>query len=86
MKVIGKFQITERELKEMIANYFGVTKDDVTFECQFKAGQFEEDIVNCTVRKTVDIPGSISVSYSGFSNVTNSDSDLSNSFRVVSED
>ena len=59
MKVIGKFQITERELKEMIANYFGVTKDDVTFECQFKAGQFAEDIVNCTVRKTLDIPGQI---------------------------
>lgn len=86
MKVTGKFQITERELKEMIASYFGVRKDDVTFECQFKAEQFEEDIANCTVRKTVDIPGSISVSYSGFSNVTNSDSDPNIPFGVVSED
>lgn len=55
---IAMIKLTESELKDVIAGYFGVDKSEVYFNVIIKDGGWEEDfIVTCEIKKKINAPG-----------------------------
>ena len=60
MKKKASIELSESELKQIIAEYFGVSdKNDVFFKVTM--GQMDPEIVTCTVHKEIEFPEKITL-------------------------
>lgn len=60
MKKKANIELSESELKQIIAEYFGVSdKNDIFFKVTM--GQMDQEIVTCTVQKEIEFPQTITL-------------------------
>lgn len=60
MKKKANIELCESELKQIIAEYFGVSdKNDIFFKVTM--GQMDQEIVTCTVQKEIEFPQTITL-------------------------
>ena len=55
MEYQATIEVQDRELRSIIAEYFGVPKESIYFTVSM--GQREECLISCTIRKKVTLPG-----------------------------
>lgn len=60
MKKKANIELSESEVKQIIAEYFGVSdKNDIFFKVTM--GQMDQEIVTCTVQKEIEFPEKITL-------------------------
>ena len=63
MKYIAQIVVSEKDVKEILAKYFGVTVDDISL--RYASSQRDGSYVEFTIKRLVDVPGTFDAPLTG---------------------